>query len=142
MQSAPETINCFICRFLHHCIAILSQTYDQLKQQASVAFLIEREREREMAFMCCYQLQHPNQMTVEELKAWLRSFDGDQDGRTSREELKEALQSLRIWFGGWKARRVMKEADMDCSGYLDNDNEIAKLVTYAQQKLHMKIYQN
>ncbi|PSS21291.1 Calcium-binding protein CML18 [Actinidia chinensis var. chinensis] len=95
-----------------------------------------------MAFVCCYQVKQPNQMTVEEFKAWLRGFDGDQDGRISREELKEALQSLRIWFGGWKARQVMKEADMDRNGHLDNDNEIEKLVTYAQQNLHMKIYQH
>jgi calmodulin len=79
-------------------------------------------------------------MTVEQFKAWLRRFDADHDGSISHEELKEALQSLRIWFGWWKARQGMKEADSNHNGQIDNPKEIEKLVNYAQQRLHVKIY--
>ncbi|KAK9285689.1 hypothetical protein L1049_024888 [Liquidambar formosana] len=90
-----------------------------------------------------FEWVQPNrEMTVEEFKAWLRRFDMDHDGRISREELKEALQSLRIWFGWWKARQGMKQADSNHNGQIDNTMEMEKLVNYAQQHLHMKIHEN
>ncbi|KAI8542171.1 hypothetical protein RHMOL_Rhmol08G0118000 [Rhododendron molle] len=95
-----------------------------------------------MAIICCFKVQPSEEMTVDEFKAWLRQFDEDHDGRISREELKEALQSLRIWFRWWKARQVMKEADSDHTVHVDDAKEIAKLVSYAQKHLHMKIYNN
>ncbi|OMO56692.1 Calcium-binding EF-hand [Corchorus capsularis] len=55
---------------------------------------------------------HPSRemsMTVDEFKAWLHNFDADRDGRISQEELKDALQSLRVRFGWWKAQQGMKE---------------------------------
>lgn len=92
--------------------------------------------------MGCIQVLSPNrEMTVEEFKAWLRRFDADKDGRISSEELKEAIDSLRIWFGWWKARRGMKVADSDRTGKIDSAKEMEKLVQYAQQQLHMKIYE-
>ena len=95
-----------------------------------------------MAIMRCINI-HPNaEMTVDEFKAWLLRFDSDHDGRISREELQDALRSMRVWFGWWKARQGMKEADSDRSGSIDNAKEIEKLVQYAQQSLHMKISKN
>ncbi|WRX08480.1 EF-hand domain - like 4 [Theobroma cacao] len=79
---------------------------------------------------------------MDEFKAWLRHFDADNDGRINQEELKEALHSLRVWFGWWKARQAMKEADSNHDGQIENGKEIEKLVNYAQQRLHMKIYQS
>ncbi|KAK9948893.1 hypothetical protein M0R45_004447 [Rubus argutus] len=81
-------------------------------------------------------------MTVDEFKAWLGRFDNDHNGHISREELKEALHSLRIWFGWWRARQVMKEADSNSNGQIDNAKEFEKLVNYAQKNLHMKIYES
>ena len=92
-----------------------------------------------MAIMRCIEV-HPNrEMTVDEFKAWLRRFDADHDGRISQGELKDALDSLRVLFGWWKARQGMKEADCNHDGQIKNTKEIEKLVNYAQQRLHVKI---
>ncbi|XVF17704.1 hypothetical protein REPUB_Repub10bG0146700 [Reevesia pubescens] len=95
-----------------------------------------------MAIMRCIKVHPSREMTVDEFKAWLRHFDADHDGRISQEELKDALQSLRVWFGWWKARQGMKEADFNHDGQIENAKEIEKLVNFAQQRLHMKIYQS
>ncbi|KAK3010383.1 hypothetical protein RJ639_011697 [Escallonia herrerae] len=92
-----------------------------------------------MAIMCCVQVQPKGEMTVDEFKTWLRRFDSDCDGRISHGELKEALRSLRIWFGWWKSRQAMKMVDSDQSGHIDSAQEIEKLVNYVQQNLNMKI---
>lgn len=92
--------------------------------------------------MSCMQVQPDQEMTVDEFKAWLLRFDSDHNGKISREELKEALHSLRIWFGWWRARQGMKKADFNGSGQIDNAKEFEKLVTYAQQHLGMKIHEN
>ncbi|KAG8642626.1 hypothetical protein MANES_12G102501v8 [Manihot esculenta] len=95
-----------------------------------------------MAIMHCVQVQPSREMTVEEFKAWLRQFDIDSDGRISREDLKEALHSMRVGFAWWKARQAMKEADLNRNGQIDNPKEIDKLINFAQQRLHMKIHRN
>lgn len=93
-----------------------------------------------MAIMRCIQVQPGQEMTVEEFKTWLRRYDTDHDGRISREELKEALRSLHVWFTWWKARQGMKEADTNRNGQIDSAKETERLVNFAQQRLHMKIY--
>ncbi|CAB4287438.1 unnamed protein product [Prunus armeniaca] len=95
-----------------------------------------------MAIISCLQVQPDKEMTVDEFKAWLRLFDSDHNGKISREELKEALHSLKVWFGWWRARQGMKQADCNKSGQIDNPKEFEKLVTYAQQRLGMKILEN
>ncbi|GLU20006.1 hypothetical protein SLE2022_362240 [Rubroshorea leprosula] len=96
-----------------------------------------------MAIMRCMEVQNPSRdMTVDEFKAWLRRFDADQDGQISREELNDALHSARTWFAWWKARQGMKAADDNHDGRIDNSKEMEKLVSYAQNHLHMKIHEN
>ncbi|OVA15804.1 EF-hand domain [Macleaya cordata] len=97
-----------------------------------------------MAIMCFIQTLPNREMSVDEFKAWLRRFDMDHDGQISREELQAALHSLNAWFAWWKARRGMKEADINRNGHIDNKtkDEMDKLVNYAQQHLHMKIYED
>nr|DAD41247.1 TPA_asm: hypothetical protein HUJ06_015570 [Nelumbo nucifera] len=95
-----------------------------------------------MAIVCCVPAGPalPNRdMTVKEFKAWLKRFDSDHDGRISREELKQALRSLHTWFAWWKARQGMKEADSNRNGQIEDAQEMARLVAFAQQHLHMKI---
>lgn len=84
-------------------------------------------------------LQPQQEMSISEFKAWLRQFDSDHDGRISRDELHRALQDLRTWLAWWKARQGMKQADRNGDGKVDQE-EMASLVAYAQQRLHMKIY--
>ncbi|KAM2321983.1 hypothetical protein ACFXTH_018705 [Malus domestica] len=88
------------------------------------------------------KVQPDQEMTVEEFKAWIYRFDNDHNGQISREELKEALRSLRVWFGWWRARQAMKSSDFNGSGQIDNPKEFEKLVNYAQQRLGMKIHEN
>ncbi|KAL3725978.1 hypothetical protein ACJRO7_030942 [Eucalyptus globulus] len=81
-------------------------------------------------------------MTVEEIKDRIRPFDVDRNGTISREKLQEAVQSLRVWLAWWKAHQGMKEADLSHSSRIDNADEFKRLVTYVQQRLHMKISQS
>ncbi|KAK9053233.1 hypothetical protein SSX86_029865 [Deinandra increscens subsp. villosa] len=95
-----------------------------------------------MAIMRCVRLEPTRSMTVDEFKGWLRTYDDNHDGRISQEELKEALHSLRIWFGRWKSKKAMQSSDSNHSGAIDSATEIENLVKYAQQHLHMKIYES
>ncbi|KAE8703765.1 xyloglucan endotransglycosylase hydrolase 2 family protein [Hibiscus syriacus] len=95
-----------------------------------------------MAIMRCIEVHPSMDMTVDEFKAWLRRFDADHDGRFNEEELKDAMHSLRVRFGWWKAHQGMKEADCNHDGQIESAKEIEKLVNYAQKRLHMKIYQS
>ncbi|KAJ0450453.1 putative EF-hand domain-containing protein [Helianthus annuus] len=95
-----------------------------------------------MAIMRCIRLDPNRTMTVDEFKAWLRTYDDNHDGRISQEELKEALHGLRIWFGRWKTEKAMKSVDTNRSGTIDSASEMEKLVKFAQKHLHMKIYES
>nr|GEZ77762.1 putative EF-hand domain pair [Tanacetum cinerariifolium] len=89
--------------------------------------------------MAIMRLEPSRSMTVDEFKAWLRTYDDNHDGRISQEELKEALHGLRIWFGRWKAKTAMKSVDSNRSGTIDSPTEMEKLVKFAEKHLHMKI---
>ncbi|EEF52425.1 conserved hypothetical protein [Ricinus communis] len=78
------------------------------------------------------------EMTVEELKRWLRSFDTDRDGRISKEELAEAIRENGGWFARWKGKRGVKSADSNGNGFVDA-NEISNLVEFAKKHLGVKI---
>lgn len=90
--------------------------------------------------MRCVHFEPNREMTVDEFKAWLRRYDEEHDGRISQEELKEALNGLRVWVAWWKARQAMKVANSNRNGHIEKAKEMEKLVTYAQQNLHLKIY--
>ncbi|KAG6534149.1 uncharacterized protein LOC122012210 [Zingiber officinale] len=104
-----------------------------------------------MAFAHGYVLPQ-KEMSAGEFRAWLRQFDSDHDGRLTLDDLHRALRSLHAWFAWWKARRAMKQADVNRNGLIDmmkrsnsngddDDEEMNRLISYANQHLHMKIYQ-
>ncbi|KAF5199728.1 hypothetical protein FRX31_010688 [Thalictrum thalictroides] len=97
-----------------------------------------------MAIMSrCIPLVPSKEMTVDEFKAWIARFDLDHDGSISREELQRALQSLHTWFAWWKARKGIKQVDTNRNRRIDTTSEeMDKLVAYAQEHLHMKIYED
>ncbi|KAG5542169.1 hypothetical protein RHGRI_021885 [Rhododendron griersonianum] len=77
-------------------------------------------------------------MTMDQFKEWIKQFDGDADGRISRDELQEAIRSTRAWFSGWKAKRGVKAADANRDGFID-DSEITALMEFAEKNLSIKI---
>lgn len=79
-----------------------------------------------------------DEMTTEEFKVWLKSFDTNKDGRISRDELRRAIRSIRVRFSGWKSKRGVQYADSNGDGFIDDD-EIDNLVEYAQKNLGLKI---
>jgi Ca2+-binding EF-hand superfamily protein len=92
-----------------------------------------------MAFMRYdYRALPQGEATVEEFRAWLAQFDADGDGRISREELREALRSLDLWFPWWKAREALRDADANRNGLVDGD-EMGRLYAYARRNLRLKM---
>jgi Ca2+-binding EF-hand superfamily protein len=92
-----------------------------------------------MAFMRYdYRALPQGETTVEEFRAWLAQFDADGDGRISREELREALRSLDLWFAWWKAREALRDADANRNGLVDPD-EMGRLYAFARRNLHLKM---
>ena len=78
------------------------------------------------------------EMTVDELKRWLRSLDTDKDGRISKKELADAVRESGGWFARWKGKRGIRSADSNGNGFVD-ENEISNLVEFAQKILGVKI---
>ena len=93
-----------------------------------------------MAFMRYdYRALPQGNTTVEEFRAWLAQFDADGDGRISREELREALRSLDVWFAWWKAREALRDADANRNGVVDDGDEMGRLYAFARRNLHLKM---
>ncbi|XAR61873.1 hypothetical protein NMG60_11016414 [Bertholletia excelsa] len=97
-----------------------------------------------MAFMTCYPTQRSVssdgklEMTLEEIKQWLKKFDADKDGRISREELREAVRSAGGWFSGRRRKVWLRSADANGNGFVD-DGEINRLLMFAQKHLGVRI---
>ncbi|KAK9284979.1 hypothetical protein L1049_024161 [Liquidambar formosana] len=79
-----------------------------------------------------------HQMTVDEFKQWLKTFDKNEDGRISKKELQEAIRTSGGWFSAWKSARGVTEADVDQSGFID-DGEIGNLLEFAEKCMGVKI---
>lgn len=80
---------------------------------------------------------HKRQLTPEEFKKWLKTFDADGDGRISKTELRNAIRSSGAWFSGRKSGRGMNEADINHDGFIDDD-EIENLLDFAEKKMNVK----
>ncbi|KAL1540907.1 hypothetical protein AAHA92_25191 [Salvia divinorum] len=81
-----------------------------------------------------------HEITVDEFKKWLMSFDYDKDGKISLSELRAAVRSRGSWFMTTKkSGRGLSEADLDGSGYID-ENEIDSLLNFAEKSMGFKFY--
>ncbi|MCD9558493.1 hypothetical protein HAX54_015880 [Datura stramonium] len=79
-----------------------------------------------------------NEMTLKEFKEWLKEFDTDNNGKISKEELREAIRATGAWFCGFKSKKAVKYADTNRNGVID-ENEIDNLVHFAQKHLGIRI---
>ncbi|XP_019172622.1 PREDICTED: uncharacterized protein LOC109168026 [Ipomoea nil] len=79
-------------------------------------------------------------MTLEVFKKFVRTYDADRDGRINREELQEAIHAIGGRLCWFKGRQGMKAADGNDNGngFID-DNEMDKLVDFAQKNLNIRI---
>ncbi|KAK2660318.1 hypothetical protein Ddye_006851 [Dipteronia dyeriana] len=64
------------------------------------------------------------------LKDFFRRFDKDEDRRLSKQELKNAFNSLGSRCPTWRATRALQHADANGNGYI-SDQELDGLVKYA-----------
>lgn len=77
-------------------------------------------------------------MTMGQFRAWMKTIDGDKDGKISKDELSDAVRGNGGWFAGLKARRGVGSADSNGNGFVD-ESEIGNLVEFAQKHLGIKI---
>lgn len=68
-------------------------------------------------------------LTEEQLMGLLRRYDTDGDGRLSRQELRDAFDSLGSTFPAWRAWRALRHADANRDGCI-NEDELGELVAY------------
>ncbi|KAB5526709.1 hypothetical protein DKX38_020556 [Salix brachista] len=80
-------------------------------------------------------------MNMEEFTAWVRkNIDADEDGKISKDELADFIRRLGEWFAGWKARKLMRSADSNRNGVID-EIEIGNLAEFAQKHLDYRARQ-
>ena len=80
-------------------------------------------------------------LSMEDFNKWLMRYDADLDGRISVEELREAIRASGAWFSTAKAKRMMKAADKNSDGFLD-EKEISMLVSFALKQMGFKVFGN
>ncbi|KAJ6971723.1 hypothetical protein NC653_032298 [Populus alba x Populus x berolinensis] len=79
-------------------------------------------------------------MTMGQFRAWMKTIDGDKDGKISKDELSDAVRGNGGWFAGWKARRGVGSADSNGNGFVD-ESEIVEggiLSSINMRRLHNK----
>lgn len=76
-------------------------------------------------------------LTEDQLKGLFTRYDINQDGRLSNQELKDALQSLGSRFPAWRAWRVLRHADVNGDGFI-NEDEFQGLVNYMSKHGYVK----
>ncbi|OVA15802.1 EF-hand domain [Macleaya cordata] len=82
------------------------------------------------------------EMTKEEFKLWLKTFDTNGDGRISKQELRKAIRSVGGWFATCKSEHGVRSADANHDGYIDLETEIYNLLDFAKKHLGVKIVLN
>ncbi|XP_007031825.2 PREDICTED: probable calcium-binding protein CML10 [Theobroma cacao] len=72
----------------------------------------------------------PPFFTEAQLTSVFRRFDGNRDGRLSRQELRSAFNSLGSRFPTYRAFAALHQADQNGDGYISED-EMDDLIHYA-----------
>ncbi|GMI96738.1 hypothetical protein HRI_003343100 [Hibiscus trionum] len=86
-----------------------------------------------------HSIDGKREMTIDEFKRWLKKFDGDKDGRISRDELADAIRETSGgWFARRKSKRIIRSTDGNGNGFID-DNEIKNLAEFAEKHLNVRI---
>ncbi|XP_058075586.1 uncharacterized protein LOC131224015 [Magnolia sinica] len=74
----------------------------------------------------------PPEATIEEVKAWVKRIDTNNDGIISKQELAAAIRGLHLWFARWRARCAVKEADINRNGLIDTPDEFLELESFVK----------
>ncbi|XVF60071.1 hypothetical protein PTKIN_Ptkin08bG0013800 [Pterospermum kingtungense] len=75
-------------------------------------------------------LSPPNFFSKAQLISVFRRFDSNNDGRLSRQELKNAFSSLGSRFPSYRAFAALHQADKNGDGYI-SEEEMDELIRYA-----------
>ncbi|KAM7279744.1 hypothetical protein ACFE04_006878 [Oxalis oulophora] len=73
---------------------------------------------------------NPMPLSKVELKGMFLRFDKNRDGKLSRQELRDAFNSLGAMIPAWRAYWALHKADQNGDGYI-NEDELDLLVQYA-----------
>nr|GMD99388.1 putative calcium-binding protein CML10 [Ipomoea batatas] len=70
---------------------------------------------------CC---QPPSE---EQLRKLFNNHDANRDASLSKKEIEKAFDELGSTVPGWRARRALRRADSDRNGFIDDEEEMARL---------------
>lgn len=69
----------------------------------------------------------------------LERADENNDGRLSKDELRNALKASGLHFTRIRAWVAMRKCDLNQNGVIDGDNEMVKLLNYARQNWNISV---
>lgn len=79
------------------------------------------------------------EVSMDEFKKWLKKFDEHRDEeRISRKAIREAIRATGGRFSTIKANRILQAIGVNSDGFID-DNQISKLVVFAQKQFNLKV---
>ena len=69
----------------------------------------------------------------------LERADENKDGFLSKDELRNALKASGLHFTRFRAWFAMRKCDLNKNGVIDGDNEMVKLLSYAQKNWNISV---
>nr|GMD94581.1 probable calcium-binding protein CML10 [Ipomoea batatas] len=77
---------------------------------------------------CC---QPPSE---EHLRKLFSNHDANRDASLSKKEIEKAFDELGSTVPGWRARRALRRADSNRNGFIDDEEEMARLLFLAMHQ--------